>query len=64
MTRQEQLAAIGMEIRNLNARIESAEQEDSLTFEAEWSLHRLQQTLDRLKGAGHGKRSVKIDSTI
>ena len=49
MTRQEQLAAIGMEIRNLNARIESAEREDNLTFEAAWSLHRLQQTLDRIK---------------
>jgi len=64
MTRQEQLAAIGMEIRNLNARIESAEREDSLTFEAAWSLHRLQQTLDRLKGAGRMKQSAAIDPTI
>ncbi len=64
MTRQEQLAAIGMEIRNLNARIESAEKEDSLTFEAEWSLHRLQQTLDRLKGAGKVSRSAEINPTI
>ena len=64
MTRQEQLAAIGMEIRNLSARIESAEKEDSLTFEIEWSLHRLQQTLDRLKGAGKVNRSAEIDPTV
>jgi hypothetical protein len=64
MTRQEQLAAIGMEIRNLNARIESAEQEDSLTFEAEWSLYRLQRTLDQLKGAGKVRRSAEINPTI
>ena len=64
MTRQEQLAAIGMEIRNLNARIESAEREDSLTFEAAWSLHRLQQTLDRIKGAGKVRRSAEINPVI
>lgn len=64
MTRQEQLAAIGMEIRNLNARIESAEKEDGLTAEAEWNLFRLQQTLDRLKGAGKVRRSAEINTAI
>ena len=64
MTEREQIAAIGMEIRNLNARIESAEKEDSLTFEIEWSLYRLEQTLDRLKGAGKVKRSAEINPTI
>ena len=58
MTRQEQLAAIGMEIRTLQARIENAEQEDCITAEAEWNLFWLQQTLDRLKGGGgKGKRA-------
>ncbi len=55
MTNQEQLAAIEMEIRNLNARIEGAEQEDGLTFEVERSIFRLQQTLNRLKGDGQRK---------
>ena len=58
------IAAIGMEIRNLNARIESAEREDNLTFEAAWSLHRLQQTLDRIKGAGKVRRSAEINPVI
>lgn len=63
MTEREQLAALGMQIRSLRSRIENAEQ-DSLTFEEEWALHRLEQTLDRLIGAGRMKRSVEIDPTI
>ena len=57
MTKQEQLVAIEMEIRNLNARIENAEP-DPLIFETEWVVFRLEQTLDRLQREGRGKRSA------
>ena len=60
MTEREQIAAIGMEIRNLNARIESAEKEDCLTAEAEWAVFRLEQTLDWLQREGRGKRPARL----
>ena len=58
MTTIEQVAALVMQINNLKARIECAE-EDSLTWEEEWQLKHLENQLEKLTQGGnisHGRR--------
>jgi hypothetical protein len=58
MTTIEQVAALVMQINNLKARIECAE-EGSLTWEEEWQLKHLQNQLEQIAykgGISYGRR--------
>jgi hypothetical protein len=59
MTELEQLAGLVMQIKNLRARIECAD-EDCITWEEQWELRRLEQKLDQMKGGitGYGRRKA------
>jgi len=58
MTEFEQLAGLVMQIRNLRARIECAD-EDCLTWEEEWQLQYLERRLDQMKGGiDYGRRKA------